>query len=389
MRLVNKVISGTLAVAMAASLVACGSSSAPAASAAPVPEASAPAASADAPAPAYTGLSDAAKAKAANGEMMTAEELGVTVTSTDKVDIVWAHNASNKAATHLMYDYMVDLINENTNGNIHIEIYPESQLGNATEINQNLKEGTIQMGCGNLGGLLDDSMAYFDLNGAVTNMEDALLLTEPGTPVRELTEQRMHDLKFELVGLTPYGFRVTSSNKALNTFDDLKGLNIRTTENNAQLAFWKACGANPTPLAFSDLYISLQQGLVDAQENPYNTIITNKFYEVQKYVTPTNHQMFFAGFWMNKEFYDSLPQDYQELISAAGDAAATYGYNVGMNDGEESKQKLIEGGTTICEWTDEDYAKLQEAGRSMWPICRDLCGDEAVDLVLESLGIEA
>ncbi|MCD8054849.1 MAG: TRAP transporter substrate-binding protein DctP [Lachnospiraceae bacterium] len=325
--------------------------------------------------------------KAATGEL-TADELGVTVTSTDQVTLIWAHNGSSQSASSKGYEYMEQLIEEASGGNIQVEVYPDSELGTSTEINQNLKANTVQIGCGNVGGLVDDTLAYFDMNGAITSREDALLLTEPGTEVREYTEDVFNELGFELLVLTPYGFRVTSSNKALNSFEDLAGLDIRVTENNVQMAFWSACGANPTPLAFNDLYVSLQQGLVDAQENPYNTIVTNKFYEVQDYVTETNHQMFVAGIWMNKECYDSLPADYQELIKAAAQAAADYLYQLGIDEEQNAKDELEAEGVTLISWTDEDYAKVLEAGKSCWDLIRELAGDEPVDMVINALGIE-
>ena len=325
--------------------------------------------------------------KAAKGEL-TAAELGVTVTSTDSVKLVWAHNGSSQSASSKGYAYLEKLIEDGSNGNIQVEVYPDSTLGTATEINQNLKANTIQMGCGNVGGLVDDSLGYFDMNGAMTSREDALKLTESGTEVRQYTDKAFHNLGFELLMLTPYGFRVTSSNKELKTFDDLSGLDIRVTENNVQMAFWKACGANPTPLAFNDLYVSLQQGLVNAQENPYNTIVTNKFFEVQKYVTETNHQMFVAGIWMNKACYDGLPEDYQALIKAASAAAEAYLYQVGVEEEENAKKALEEAGITLIQWSDEDYAKVLEAGKNCWPLIRELAGDEPVDLVMKSLGIQ-
>ena len=116
--------------------------------------------------------------------------------------------------------------------------------------------------------------------------------------------------------------------------------------------------------------------------------MTNKFFEVQKYVTETNHQMFVAGIWMNKACYDGLPEDYQALIKAASAAAEAYLYQVGVEEEENAKKALEEAGITLIQWSDEDYAKVLEAGKNCWPLIRELAGDEPVDLVMKSLGIQ-
>ncbi|WP_434310288.1 TRAP transporter substrate-binding protein [Hominifimenecus sp. rT4P-3] len=394
----KRMMAALLAAMMALSAVGCGGDSETTAAAKTTAPAESATAAADTTAAATDGSETASQsqgqsagtmdlAKAAKGEL-TAAELGVEVTSTDSVKLVWAHNGSSQSASSKGYAYLEKLIEEGSNGNIQVEVYPDSTLGTATEINQNLKANTIQIGCGNVGGLVDDTLAYFDMNGAMTSREDALKLTASGTEVRQYTENAFNNLGFELLMLTPYGFRVTSSNKALNTFDDLSGLDIRITENNVQMAFWKACGANPTPLAFNDLYVSLQQGLVNAQENPYNTIVTNKFYEVQEYVTETNHQMFVAGIWMNKACYDGLPDDYKALIKAASAATEAYLYQTGVDEEETAKAALTDAGITLISWTEEDYAKVLEAGKSCWDLIRELAGDEPVELVMKSLGIQ-
>lgn len=93
----------------------------------------------------------------------------------------------------------------------------------------------------------------------------------------------------KLFGYADSGFRVMTSSKAVRQMSDFSGIKIRTMENPNHIAYWQALGANPTPADFSELYMSLEQGTLDAQENPYDLIVANKLYEPQAYVIETNH----------------------------------------------------------------------------------------------------
>ncbi|MDO4215333.1 MAG: TRAP transporter substrate-binding protein, partial [Bacteroidales bacterium] len=112
-------------------------------------------------------------------------------------------------------------------------------------------------------------------------------------------------------------FRVMTSNKKVQELSDLKGIKIRTMENSHHITFWKALGANPTPMAFSELYVGLEQHTVDAQENPYEVICSNGFYEVQKYVIETNHLPHLLALVTNQEFYQKMPKESQKIINQA------------------------------------------------------------------------
>ena len=103
------------------------------------------------------------------------------------------------------------------------------------------------------------------------------------------------------------GFRVMSTNKPVNSFADFKGQKIRTMENSYHLAFWKALGANPTPMSFSEVYIGLQQHTIDAQENPYEVIVSNNLYEQQDYVVETNHLPHLISLIVNDDFLQRSP----------------------------------------------------------------------------------
>ena len=123
---------------------------------------------------------------------------------------------------------------------------------------------------------------------------------------------------FQLLGWLQDGtYRQTTSNKALNSLDDFKGFQIRTMENNNHMAFWSALGAEPTPLAFAEVYFALQNGTVDGQENAVDTSTGSSFQEVQDYLCMTNHILYANNLTINKECWDSLDPAYQEALTQA------------------------------------------------------------------------
>ena len=115
-----------------------------------------------------------------------------------------------------------------------------------------------------------------------------------------------------------------STNKNIKSIKDFKGQKIRTMENSYHLKFWKTLGATPTPMTFSEVYIGLQQGTIDAQENPYEVIVSSKLYEQQDYVVETNHLPHYISLIVSDEFYNSLSKDQQKIIDQASQTAKVY-----------------------------------------------------------------
>ena len=128
-----------------------------------------------------------------------------------------------------------------------------------------------------------------------------------------------------MLGFGDQGFRVLSSNKAINKIEDFKGLKLRTMENKYHVQYWQSLGANPTPLPFSELYLALQQGTVTGQENPYEVIVATKLYEVQKYVIDTNHLFHTITIIMSKNIYDQLTPEEQKLVRDAAREVIIWG----------------------------------------------------------------
>ena len=269
-----------------------------------------------------------------------------------------------------------------SNGNITVTIYANGELGSVPENDQALREGSIQIGSGTSGGLIDKRLSYFDAPNLVSSNEQALAMIGRDTDLFKYTAGIYNDMGLQVLSLVPGGFRETSSNKEIRSFEDLKGLKIRTLENPTAIAYWQAWGCNPTPVAFSDLYLALQQGLVEAQENAYNTISSSKLYEQQKYIVNTHHVIMWSGIYMNKAFYDSLPDDYRALLDwVCVNVMDSYAYERNIADNDEALQVMKDAGLEVIDLTEEDYAKMREAAAPAYELIRNDVGDEAMNIL--------
>jgi TRAP-type C4-dicarboxylate transport system substrate-binding protein len=151
-----------------------------------------------------------------------------------------------------------------------------------------------------------------------------------------------------------------TSNKKIEKIDDFKGIKIRTMENANHIAFWKALSANPTPMAFGEVYIGLQQGTIDGLENPYEGIATSKFYEQQKYLVDTNHVPHLVSLIMSKKIYDSLASSDQELIIQAAQEARDEIRKESDEIMAGRINTIKEGGVTFINLTPEDRKIIRE-----------------------------
>ena len=171
---------------------------------------------------------------------------------------------------------------------------------------------------------------------------------------------------YKLLGYADQGFRVMSTNKKVSSMADFKGQKIRTMENSYHMDFWKTLKAAPTPMTFSEVYIGLQQGTIDAQENPYEVIVSNRLYEQQDYVVNTNHLPHLISLIVSDEFFDGLPEESQEIIMEAAEIAKEEARQA-SDDRIAKKIKIIEdSGTEIVELDDSLRKEMREAAQPVY-----------------------
>ena len=203
----------------------------------------------------------------------------------------WAHVYEATEPYHLQALWAAQEIRKRTGGRYEVEVFPASTLGKETDINQGLTLGTVdiiytgQLFTGRIYGPLAIGGAPYMFRDFEhwKRYSTSKLFADLAEGYREKSGGN------KVVAITYYGERHVTSNKPIRTPADMKGLKIRVPDAPLYTMFPRAVGANPTPIAFAEVYLALQNGTVDAQENPLPTIDAKKFYEVQKYIVLTGH----------------------------------------------------------------------------------------------------
>ena len=202
----------------------------------------------------------------------------------------WAHVYETSEPFHTESVWAAGEIAKRTNGRYTVDVYPASQLGKETDINQGLSLGSVDMIISG-SSFAARSFAPIGVTYYPFTFRDAdhLLAYTKADIFKDLTKGYEDKTGHKITAVTYYGVRHTSSNKAIKTCADMKGLKMRVPDVPAYLAMPKSCGANTAPIAFAEVYLDLQNGTVEAQENPLTTIEAKKFYEVQKHIILTGH----------------------------------------------------------------------------------------------------
>lgn len=281
-----------------------------------------------------------------------------------------------------MKEYFVKPIEEGSQGRIKVELYPNAQLGGDREISEGVQMGTIQMAIPASAPLagFDKRVQVLELPYLFTTKQAAFEAADG--ILGEKLNSYLAAKGMLILGFQENGFRhVTNNRGPVKTPADLKGIKIRTMENPIHLAFFKAVGANPTPMSWGELYTALQQGTVDAQENPYAMIVDGKFYEVQKYVSETGHVFSFEVLIANKKFMDSLPADLNELVVKSA-REATLKQREYMDEEEAAfKDEVLKAGMIANSLTPEEKQPFVEAAEKIYPMFEKDFGEEVMEIL--------
>jgi tripartite ATP-independent transporter DctP family solute receptor len=202
----------------------------------------------------------------------------------------WGHVYETSEPFHTEAVWAAGEFQKRTNNRYQIDVFPASQLGKETDINQGLSLGSVDI---IMSGSSFAARSHPPLGVTYYPFtfrdSDHLLAYTKSDIFKELTAGYEEKTGHKITAVTYYGVRHTSSNKAFKSCAEMRGLKIRVPDVPAYLAMPRSCGANTTPIAFAEVYLALQNGTVEAQENPLTTIEAKKFYEVQKHIILTGH----------------------------------------------------------------------------------------------------
>ncbi len=268
----------------------------------------------------------------------------------------WAHVYETSEPFHTESVWAAEEIKKRTNGKYEIQVYPASQLGKETDINQGLTLGTVDM---IISGSSFAARAYPPIGVTyypfIFRGPEHLLAYTKSDVFKEMAKGYQEKSGHQILAVTYYGTRHTTSNKPIKTCADMKGLKIRVPDVPAYLAMPRACGANTAPIAFAEVYLALQNGTVEAQENPLNTIDAKKFYEVQKHIVLTGHIVDHLNTVVAKQLWDKLSPEDRKIFSDVAMEAAERATKKIQDDEAKLVQVFKDRGLTVSEIDKADF----------------------------------
>ncbi|WP_234196791.1 MULTISPECIES: TRAP transporter substrate-binding protein [Pseudacidovorax] len=254
-----------------------------------------------------------------------------------------------------------ELLSTKSGGKMKVQEYPSNQLGNEMQQQAALQGGVQQMSAPattSLAGIVKEfGLVDFPFSVATFEQADALL----DGPLGQALIAKLPEKGLVALGYWDLGFRnVTNSRQAITKPEDLEGLKIRVIPNPVFLDTFKAFKANPVPMPFAELYGALESKAVDGQENPFSVILSNKFYEVQKFVSATNHVYAANIVLVSKKFWDQLTPQEQKWMREAADESRAYQRQVSRAAAQKALGELQAKGAQFNELAADQQARMRQ-----------------------------
>ncbi len=280
--------------------------------------------------------------------------------------IRWGHLNNTDHPVSFGVQKFAEVLAAKSGGKLKIREFAASQLGNEMQQQSALRGGTQEMLSASTTSLASvvKELGLFDFPFIVSTTEqaDALAAGAFGQAMIDGLPEK------DLIGLGYWGlgFRnATNSSRPIAKLEDFSGLKLRVIPNPVYLETFKAFKANPVPMAFGELYTALENKTVDGQENPYSVILSNKFYEVQKFVSATNHTYTQNILIVSKKFWDRLSAEEQKMIRDSYAETRDYQREQTKIAAEKALNELKAKGMAFNEIAPAEYARMQEATKGV------------------------
>ncbi len=288
--------------------------------------------------------------------------------------------------TQIYAEKFAEEVDRLSDGSIKIQVYANSTLGGDRELLESCKDGDIPFVVQNTAPQVTfmPDLAIFDVPCAFENLDECREVLDD-QEFSSLISSVYEKGGYQLLGIADQGFRIMSTNKPVKGIGDFKGQKIRTMENPFHLAFWKSIGANPTPMSFAEVYIGLQQHTIDAQENPYEVIVSNRLYEQQDYVVETNHLPHLITLIMNDEFFKGMPEENQRILKEAAATATEYARQASDDRIADRVKTIEDSGTQILKIDEETYKAIVEESAGVRDSIKEKVDSEVYNTFIECI----
>jgi len=298
---------------------------------------------------------------------------------------------SNGSAQDAMGKAFVKALEEKSGGEHTATLFLNGQLGSEQDTVNEAAMGTLDLSLLAINNItpFSPSVGTLTLPYVIMSLEDAEKITQ-GPIGEQLVENTIRDAGVRILGWTYTGFRrLTNSEKPVASVADLQGLVIRVPKNEIMIATYKAWGVDPTPMAWSETFTALQQQVVDGQDNPYLTISSMKFDEVQDYITDIRYIFSIEPLIISEQVFQGLSEEDRQIFLDAGNEATLASAQFLRDSEERIRKELVEAGMEIIEPENDEQEFIDLATAEVWPQFFDsIGGKEKLNEVLAELGRE-
>lgn len=326
------------------------------------------------------GTASSSTASSSGSESSSATAESSTQATGESITLRLGHTQPTDHQANLTAKRFAELVNEYTGGTVTIEVYPNSTFGTAAEMNAAVQSGDLD--------LYLNASAQFASQYEPITVVDAWYMFENTDHLMkfysddcEVYQQLNEGLKeacgIDTLAAIYYGARHMTTETPLNTVDDLKGLKMRVASDPMPTAFFEAMGATPTPVAYNETYLALQQGVADGQENPAASILSMKFYEVQKCLNLTAHQYQMLTFYMSVASEANLSESQMDAIRKAASEAAAEHNAVAFDQEQEQIDELSQ----YLEIVEPDVEGFKNACAAIYPDYESTWGEGVADAI--------
>lgn len=273
--------------------------------------------------------------------------------------IILTHSEMENSLTHEVAMKFKEVLERESEKQFVVDVYPNNSFGSLTDGVEYFSTGAVEMRLGsgpsNIISIVKWLPSMIEIN--TDELNEAL---KPGHQLRNLVDEECTYYNAKIIGITPLIYRMMTSNEKINSIEDFSKINIRVISDGIYKKYWDTLGARTSSFKIEQVYAALQQNIVDAQENTVPSIVSNRLYEQQKYLTITNHYLNNDVLYINQDFYNSLSSKQQELIEKAAEVAISYGSSKTIAYLIDGFKKLEAAGVEVIALPEDEKKKMNE-----------------------------
>ena len=305
---------------------------------------------------------------------------GATAQAADPIVIKFSHVVAENTPKGLMGKKFKELVDQRLGGKVEVEVYPNSQLFNDDTVLPAMLLGDVQLAAPSLSkfGKYTSQLPVFDLPFLFKDIQAAERFQQG--PAGQKLLMSMEDKGLIGLGFLHNGLKQLSATKPLRVPENAAGLKFRIQTSDVLAAQFEAVDAVPLKKPFSEVFTLLQTKAIDGQENTWSNIYSKKFFEVQDYITESNHGLIDYLVVTSASFWKGLPDDIRTEVKKALDEAIAYGNKVALDKATGDRQKIVDSGRSeIIQLTDAERAKWVEAMKPVWKKFEDDIGKDLIE----------